>query len=128
MVPYPFSDYYPYPYSSSVDGSSSAYDSGTHGSYGDATSSDPRARVTVSVPADAEIWFMGTKMTSTGAVREYESRPLTPGNLYSYEIRAQWKDNGHEVAQTQQVEVTAGEHVNVHFPVQSTTAPTEPRH
>jgi uncharacterized protein (TIGR03000 family) len=85
---------------------------------------DNMARVTVSMPADAEIWFQGTKMTSTGAVREYQSPPLTPGSRYSYDVRARWSQNGHEVTQTQQVEVTAGTHASLHFPVQP--APTAP--
>lgn len=119
---YPFSDFYPY--SSSSDASSP----GSDGSYGNVTPTDTEAQVTVSVPADAEIWFMGTKMTATGSVREYQSPPLTPGSLYSYEVRARWNENGHEVTQTQRVEVTAGEHVNVHFPVLPTTAPTAPSH
>jgi uncharacterized protein (TIGR03000 family) len=75
------------------------------------------ADVTVSVPADAEVWFGGTKTTSTGSVREYESPPLTPASRYTYEIRARWNQNGQEVTQTQQVDVTAGAHVKVRFPV-----------
>jgi uncharacterized protein (TIGR03000 family) len=92
------------------------------------TSSDTRALITVSVPADAEIWFEGTKMTSTGSVREYQSPPLTPGSGYTYDIRARWNENGHEVTQTQQVDVAAGSRVNVHFPVQERKAPTAPSH
>jgi len=40
---------------------------------------DESVHVTVRVPAEAEIWFQGTKMTQTGTVREYQSPPLTPG-------------------------------------------------
>jgi len=122
----PDSDYNPDTYSS--DWSSPASDSGSNGSYGDVTSSDTRALITVSVPADSEIWFEGTKMTSTGSVREYQSPPLTPGNGYTYDIRARWNENGHEVTQTQQVEFTSGTHVNVHFPVQAKKAPPAPSH
>jgi len=57
---------------------------------------DTSVHVTVSVPADAEIWFQGTKMTATGSVREYQSPPLTPGHRYTYEVRARWNENGHE--------------------------------
>jgi uncharacterized protein (TIGR03000 family) len=133
-----YSDYYPYTYSS--DWSSPGYDSGYYGYYGDPTSSylnsdisgtaqpDTSALVTVSVPANAEIWFEGNKMTSTGSVREYQSPPLTPGSRYTYEVRARWKENGQEVTQTQQVEVTAGTRVNVQFPerLQPTKARTTP--
>jgi uncharacterized protein (TIGR03000 family) len=135
---YGYSNYYPYTYS--YGSSSPAYDSGDYGSYGDVTSSylgsdlsataqpDTSAHVTVSVPADAEIWIDDTKTTSTGAVREYQSPPLTPGIQYTYEVRARWDENGHEVTQTRQVAVTAGTRVNVQFPLQPTKAPTVPSH
>jgi len=131
-----YSDFYPY----TSDWSSPGYDSGYYGSNGDATSSylnsdlsgtaqpETSAQVTVSVPANAEIWFEGNKMTSTGSVREFQSPPLTPGKRYTYEVRARWKENGQEVTQTQQVEVTAGTRVNVQFPepLQPTKARTAP--
>jgi uncharacterized protein (TIGR03000 family) len=86
---------------------------------------DNPAGVTVKVPADAEIWFEGTKMTTKGSIREFQSPPLTPGSRYTYEVRARWKENGHEVTQTQEVAVTAGAHVNVSFPV--TPPPAKPQ-
>ena len=93
---------------------------------GAATPVDTTAHVTVRVPADAVIWLDDTKMTSTGSTREYQSPPLTPGSRYTYDIRARWNENGHEVTQRQQVEFTAGSRVNVHFPMQETKAPTAP--
>jgi uncharacterized protein (TIGR03000 family) len=124
---YPYSGYSDsFPYTYSRDWSSPAYDSRYYGSYGDVTSSDTRAQITVSVPVDAEIWFEGSKTTSTGSVREFHSPPLTPGGRYTYEVRARWNENGHEVTQTQKVQVTAGTHVNMHFPLQPTNAPTAP--
>jgi uncharacterized protein (TIGR03000 family) len=124
---YPYSGYSDsFPYTYSPDWSSPAYDSRYYGSYGDVTSSDTRAQITVSVPVDAEIWFEGSKTTSTGSVREFHSPPLTPGGRYTYEVRVRWNENGHEVTQTQKVQVTAGTHVNMHFPLQPTNAPTAP--
>jgi uncharacterized protein (TIGR03000 family) len=87
-----------------------------------ATPVDTTAHVTVRVPADAVIWFDETRMTSTGSAREYQSPPLTPGNRYTYEIRARWNENGQPVSQTQQVVVTAGGHFNVTFPDESSAA------
>jgi uncharacterized protein (TIGR03000 family) len=133
-----YSNYYPSTYS--PDWSSPAYNSGYYGSYGGVTPPYPAsyspatvqpdaiAQITVSLPADAVIWFDGSKTTSTGSVREYQSPPLTPGIRYTYEVRARWNENGQEVTQTQQVQITAGTRVNVHFPVQSTNAPTARRH
>ena len=87
-----------------------------------ATPVDTTAHVTATVPADAEIWIDGTKTTSTGAVRQFQSPPLTTGQQYSYEVRAGWSEHGHEVIQTQNVAVTAGAHVTVSFPVSPKTA------
>jgi len=83
---------------------------------------DTTAHVAVTVPADAVIWFDRTRMTSTGSAREYQSPPLTPGNRYTYEIRARWNENGQRVTQMQKVEVTAGGHVTVTFPDRSKAA------
>jgi uncharacterized protein (TIGR03000 family) len=73
------------------------------------------------VPPDAEVWFDDTRMTPTGAVRQFDSPLLKPGTRYSYTIRARWHKNGHPVTQTQRVEFTAGSHVNVSFPAPPTT-------
>jgi uncharacterized protein (TIGR03000 family) len=83
----------------------------------DSAEADTTVHITVNVPADAEIWFEGHKTTSTGPVRDFESPPLTSGTRYTYEIRARWPENGHEVTQTKHVEVTAGAHINVSFPI-----------
>jgi uncharacterized protein (TIGR03000 family) len=128
-----------YPYSSdpySYGSLSPAYDSGYDDSYGELTTSYPNsytpplaqpdlsAHVTVSAPADAEIWFNDIKTAATGAVREFQSPPLTLGTRYAYEIRARWNENAHEMNQTQHVEVGAGTLVRVSFPVQPATDPT----
>ncbi len=83
---------------------------------------DNTAHVSLKVPADAEVWFDQTRTHSTGAVRQFQSPALDPLRVYTYEVRARWNDKGHEISQTQQVEVTAGEHLNVTFPVPSKAA------
>jgi uncharacterized protein (TIGR03000 family) len=74
------------------------------------------AQVTVTVPANAKVWFDGTPTSSTGTVRQYTTPPLTPGRQYTYWARARWNENGREMNQLQPVEVTAGIQVNVTFP------------
>ena len=76
------------------------------------------------MPRNARVWFDGVLTTSTGSVREYQSPPVTPGQRYTYQIQARWNDNGQERTQTQQVEVTAGAHVNLRFPVPTTATGT----
>ncbi len=123
---YGYSTYDPYAY----DGSAVTDDTGYNGSYGSETPSysygsyavtppaatDGSARVTVTVPAGARVTFDGTPTSSTGAVREFQSPPLTPGRRYSYEVRATWTENGKEVTQTQQVEVASGARASATFP------------
>jgi uncharacterized protein (TIGR03000 family) len=142
---YPYSsyDYGVYPYLGS-----DAYDSGYTGAYGATTSSfdygntpinppvvspvmasaqpDPIAYVTVRVPGDAKLWFDDTLTTSTGSTRQFDTPPLTPGTPYSYEVRATWNDKGHEVTQTQHVEVTAGARIDIGFPIPPKTAADVP--
>jgi uncharacterized protein (TIGR03000 family) len=76
----------------------------------------------VNVPADAQIWVEDAKTKQTGPVREFQSPPLTPGTRYTYELRARWTENGREVTQTQEIPITAGAHVNVTFPMPSSSA------
>jgi uncharacterized protein (TIGR03000 family) len=87
---------------------------------------DGIAHVTVNVPLDAQVWFDDTPTTSTGAVRQYDTPPLTPGTHYAYSVRARWNEHGHEVTQTQRVEVMVGAHVNVRFPAPAKTASQAP--
>jgi uncharacterized protein (TIGR03000 family) len=81
---------------------------------------DLTAHVTVIVPADAELWVDGSKTTSRGSVREFQSPPLEPGR-YAYDFRAHWMENGREMTQTQTVAVSPGAHITVDFPVRSGT-------
>src|SRR5207245_1964580 len=76
---------------------------------------DTPAHITVKAPADAQVRFNGTLTAATGTVREFESPPLAAGK-YNYDIQARWIENGQEVTQTRQVEVTPGARVEVDFP------------
>jgi len=77
---------------------------------------DNEARLRVVVPADAKVWVDGKATQQTGAVRSFESPPLTPGKQYSYDIKAQWRDsNGKEVTRSRRVDVRANAAVDVDF-------------
>jgi uncharacterized protein (TIGR03000 family) len=73
------------------------------------------AIVTVDVPPSAQVWFDGVLMTQPGAVRQFTSPPLTPGEAYTYDVRALWTDNGVAVDQTRHIVVHAGDQVTVNF-------------
>jgi len=76
---------------------------------------DTEAHLTVNLPADADLWFNGSKVDSTGPVRDFHTPSLSPGQ-YSYEIRARWAQNGQDVTQSQTVTVSPGARVKVDFP------------
>jgi uncharacterized protein (TIGR03000 family) len=76
---------------------------------------DRAVTVNVSVPADAEIWFDGTKTVQTGPARRFVSPPVTPGPDYTYEVKARWRENGIAVTQTRRVIVHAGDVINLWF-------------
>jgi uncharacterized protein (TIGR03000 family) len=73
------------------------------------------AMIAVRVPPDAEIWFDGKKTSQTGPVRYFETPALAPGHDYAYEIRARWKENGHEVERTRSVIVHPGDRLALNF-------------
>src|SRR5262249_15129203 len=65
----------------------------------------------ITVPPDAEGWINDTKTAVTGAFRQFESPPLTPGKNFVYQIRV--KMGGNEL--TRDVTVHAGDVVNLDF-------------
>jgi uncharacterized protein (TIGR03000 family) len=69
----------------------------------------------VTLPAHAELWIEGKKMTQKGAVRKFVSPPLTPGERYTYELLAKWKEGDKEVTRTQSLDVTPGQEHKVDF-------------
>lgn len=73
------------------------------------------ARVRVRVPANATVWFEGDQTRQTGPERDFVSPPLSPGQTYTYDIRARWTDNGQPVEQTRTIRVRAGETSTVDF-------------
>jgi uncharacterized protein (TIGR03000 family) len=73
------------------------------------------ALVDVVLPADAALSFQGVPMTEEGgALRQFQSPPLSAGRNYTYDLRATWKDReGREVVRTRHLTVRAGDHLEV---------------
>jgi uncharacterized protein (TIGR03000 family) len=77
---------------------------------------DPNAvMIGVRVPPDAEIWVNGDKTQMSGRFREFMSPPLDPNKNYTYDLQAQWTQNGQVVSQERKIAVRAGQHVGVDF-------------
>jgi uncharacterized protein (TIGR03000 family) len=70
-------------------------------------------RVNLRVPSDAKIWFDGSQTKQVGTTRSFESPPLAVGSEYAYQVRVQWKRDGKEVTQTRQINVHAGDVINL---------------
>ena len=88
------------------------------------------ARITVRLPDMAELWFDGTMSTATGPVREFTTPSLTPGQKYTYEVRARWLEDDTFRDQTQTISFAPGDKIEVNFPKspghQQAEAPGQP--
>lgn len=67
----------------------------------------------VRVPAEADLWVQGQRMTVTGAERRFTSPSLTPGRDYTYDVRATWSEEGRSVTQERRVTVRAGDRIGL---------------
>lgn len=75
------------------------------------------------VPAHAEVWLEGQKMTQTGNPRVFVSPPLPPGQEFVYSVRVRWREQGEERVQTRTLSVRAGQRVTARFPEVDSTLP-----
>jgi uncharacterized protein (TIGR03000 family) len=91
------------------------YPPGTPEVAGEVTSSGGSARVIVRVPENARLEFEGVAVAETGRVRKFTTPPMTPGQVYHYDIRATWDDNGQQVVRDRRVRIAAGDRVDVDF-------------
>jgi uncharacterized protein (TIGR03000 family) len=69
---------------------------------------DNRARIWLTVPADALVWFDGEQTKQTGEYRHFVSPPLAPGRSYTYAVRVRWMKDGKPVEEERRVSVRAG--------------------
>jgi uncharacterized protein (TIGR03000 family) len=80
-----------------------------------AATGDGSAKITVVVPADAEVYFDGNDTTQTGTERAFVTPPLEQGATYSYSIRALWTEEGSPIEKTGKVPIRAGSQLRVDF-------------
>jgi len=90
-------------------------DSSRQSFYSTPEQADNAAHVRVLVPPDARVWIGGMESTQRGEERDFASPALTPGKAYTYEVRAQWTQDGQTVEQTRQVKVSANQTTTVDF-------------
>lgn len=73
------------------------------------------ATVVVGVPAGAKVFVEGVALKSTAAERSFRTPALTPGQEYSYTVKAVIVEDGQEFVETKQVVVVPGETTTVSF-------------
>ena len=67
------------------------------------------ATVTVIVPADAQVWFNGQEIKTTGESRVFTSTALSPGQPVQLVVKARWGGNTREL----QLPLQAGDKMSV---------------
>jgi uncharacterized protein (TIGR03000 family) len=72
-------------------------------------------QIELRVPANAAVWIGGARTEQTGALRQFVSPPLAPGQ-YVYEVRVTWKNSVREVAESRQLRVSPGDSFSLSFP------------
>jgi uncharacterized protein (TIGR03000 family) len=75
-----------------------------------------QATLTLKVPAEAELWIDGHKMTTQGPERVFVSPALPDNRDHFYDIRARWRSKeGGEIERSRRVYFRAGEQLVVDF-------------
>jgi len=74
---------------------------------------DATAKVIVNLPADARLTVDGVATTSVSDRREFVSPELPAGQTFTYNLKAEYTQNGQPVVVTKAVEVKAGAEINV---------------
>jgi uncharacterized protein (TIGR03000 family) len=73
------------------------------------------ATLTITLPADARLYFDGELTQKTGSERTFTTPPLARGKAFHYDVLARWTAGGKPVERTRTVVVRAGALVRVSF-------------
>ena len=74
-----------------------------------------KARVVVSLPADARLWVDGIECPLSGTQRTFDTPNLDPQLRYGYTLRVALQRNGQLVQDSRVVPLTPGRRVEVDF-------------
>lgn len=73
------------------------------------------ALICVRVAPDAKILFSGQETKERGNLRKFVTPALTDNQTYSYELKAQWNENGQNIDRTRKILVHPGDRIHVDF-------------
>lgn len=89
-----------------------------------------KTKLTIHVPADAQVYLAGRETSATGEVREFTTSKLAPGAEWkNYTVRVVTKVDGRDVSKDETITLTGGEDRDLKFdfnanPIASTAAVT----
>jgi uncharacterized protein (TIGR03000 family) len=79
-------------------------------------SSEPRpVRLTIHLPADAEVEVDGAKLEESGEVRQFESAPLAAGKKHVLKLKASWMEGDSARTLNKKLVVAAGQELELDF-------------
>jgi uncharacterized protein (TIGR03000 family) len=73
------------------------------------------ARINIHVPPHARVFFDGSPTQQPGEFRQFVSPALQPNRTYSYELRAEWTENGGTAEEMRKLEVRRGQELKIDF-------------
>jgi uncharacterized protein (TIGR03000 family) len=73
------------------------------------------ALITVTLPAEAELWFDEAKTSQSGNYRRFVTPPLPSGRLLDYTLRVRWQTGGVELTRVEKVQVASGGRFRINF-------------
>src|SRR5262245_2903149 len=73
------------------------------------------ARITLVVPASAEVFFTDKPTKQKGSERLYLTPPLNPGRENYYEVVVRWQEGDKAIERVRKVVVKPGESVRINF-------------
>jgi uncharacterized protein (TIGR03000 family) len=77
---------------------------------------DTSALIEVKLPSpEADVWFQGLRTSHTGAVRQFRSPPLVPGQNYVYKVMGLWGLGAADEKQVRNVTIRAGDRITIDF-------------
>ncbi len=80
----------------------------------------------VRVPENAKVFVNGVATSSVGSERQYMTQNLTPGRVYTYEVKVESMLNGEKVVDTKKVDLAVGDARTVDFDM-AQVASSEPQ-
>jgi uncharacterized protein (TIGR03000 family) len=88
-----------------------------------ADAASTQARITVLLPAEAQLLIDAYVSRLTGPARVLMTPPLDPSQTFSYTLVAKWNEDGREVSRTREVKFRAGESMTVNMTLPEPISP-----